>query len=90
MAKFSVPQVGDNPEGWGPTEEPEHLKNVPYAPFSKSEKLGKVADFTAASNQKSHGRLQQAAAPLVFHFMNKEEALPRAPFMIKGNNSVAV
>lgn len=31
-------------DGWGPSEETK--SDVPYAPFSKSDKLGKVADWT--------------------------------------------
>ena len=73
MAKFCVPEVGDNPDGWGPTEEPAHLKNIPYAPFSKSEKLGKVADFTQQSYQKNYGRTHHTAQPLVFNFLPDEE-----------------
>ena len=35
----------DHPDGWGPTTEPDELKGIPYAPFIKGEKLGRIADF---------------------------------------------
>lgn len=78
MAKFCVPVVGDNPEGWGPMEEPAHLKHVPYAPFSKSEKLGKIADFIQPGGfQKQHGRTHHTQAPLVFNFLNNDQVKPK-------------
>lgn len=46
MVGFRTPQVPDNGEGWGPTTVPEELKDVPYAPFGKGDKLGRVSDFT--------------------------------------------
>lgn len=42
---FSIPDVVDNPDGWGPTTEPEHLKGIPYAPFGKGDKVGRISDF---------------------------------------------
>lgn len=48
--KLKVPEIADNPDGWGPPEAAaalqNQLQNVPYAPFSKSDRLGRVADFT--------------------------------------------
>ncbi|KAL6080670.1 Eukaryotic translation initiation factor 3 subunit D [Balamuthia mandrillaris] len=66
MASFNIsylPTISDNPTGWGPTEEsiPESLKRVPYAPFSKSEKLGKAADsFGYKGYRGSHQGSNQA------------------------------
>ncbi|EAU84462.2 eukaryotic translation initiation factor 3 subunit 7 [Coprinopsis cinerea okayama7 len=51
MASFSLPTIHDNPDGgWGPstsTNFPEQFKfkDIPYAPFAKSDKLGRVADW---------------------------------------------
>ncbi|MCO5580485.1 hypothetical protein L7F22_034353 [Adiantum nelumboides] len=48
--KLRVPEIADNQDGWGPPEAAaalhNQLQNVPYAPFSKSDRLGRVADFT--------------------------------------------
>ena len=48
VAAFEVPQVAANDEGWGPQSVPEQLDGVPYAPFGKGDKIGRVSDFTAA------------------------------------------
>ncbi len=48
VASFEVPQVAANESGWGPTTVPEQLDGVPYAPFGKGDKIGRVSDFTAA------------------------------------------
>lgn len=50
---YAVPEIQDNPDGWGPCKEPEHLKDVPFAPFSKGDKLGKAADWTQQAYQKN-------------------------------------
>eukprot|EP00731_Ephydatia_muelleri_P029154 Em0020g798a len=44
--KFALPQLQDNPVGWGPCEVPEQFKDTPYQPFSKDDRLGKVADWS--------------------------------------------
>lgn len=44
---FIPPVIQDNPDGWGPLDEiPEQFKDMPYQPFSKGDRLGKVADWT--------------------------------------------
>eukprot|EP01099_Mayorella_cantabrigiensis_P004656 TRINITY_DN3547_c0_g2_i1.p1 TRINITY_DN3547_c0_g2~~TRINITY_DN3547_c0_g2_i1.p1 ORF type:complete len:540 (-),score=120.21 TRINITY_DN3547_c0_g2_i1:173-1792(-) len=47
---FFVPIINDNPEGWGPVGVPEDFENIPYAPFAKSDKLGKASDWSVQSN----------------------------------------
>jgi len=47
---FFVPVINDNPEGWGPVGVPEDFENIPFAPFSKSDKLGKASDWSVQSN----------------------------------------
>ena len=42
MASFIPPRIQDNPNGWGPNDPPEQFKDLPYAPFSKGDRLGKV------------------------------------------------
>lgn len=40
---FIPPIIQDNPEGWGPLDEiPDQFKDMPYQPFSKGDRLGKV------------------------------------------------
>jgi translation initiation factor 3 subunit D len=50
MAPFSLPPINDNPDGsWGPSSSnmPSEYKfrEIPYAPYSKSDKLGRFADW---------------------------------------------
>ncbi|KAJ3101982.1 hypothetical protein HDU96_009795 [Phlyctochytrium bullatum] len=46
QASFSLPTIQDHPSGWGPSSVPFQLTQIPYAPFSKSDRLGKIADWT--------------------------------------------
>ncbi|KAI8800619.1 eukaryotic translation initiation factor 3 subunit D [Cladochytrium replicatum] len=43
---FVLPIIADNADGWGPPVSADPL-DIPYAPFSKSDRLGKIADWTA-------------------------------------------
>jgi len=44
--RFELGDIEFNDNGWGPTSLPKDLEDVPYAPFSKGDKLGRVADWT--------------------------------------------
>ncbi|MBA0595164.1 eukaryotic translation initiation factor 3 subunit D [Gossypium raimondii] len=90
---FEVGAVPFNPDGWGPPESttatppsttttlPPH---VPYATFSRSERLGRIADFTRsfsssnanASNRPSSGKAGSADSP--FDFSLDLDAFPLA------------
>ncbi|XP_044731758.1 eukaryotic translation initiation factor 3 subunit D [Chrysoperla carnea] len=48
---FKVPPIQDNPLGWGPCELPDQFKDMPYQPFSKGDRLGKISDWTGATFQ---------------------------------------
>lgn len=50
LTAFSLATVNDNQEGWGPNEVPEKYKELPYQKFSKSDRIGKIADWTLASH----------------------------------------
>ncbi|KAI8444690.1 eukaryotic translation initiation factor 3 subunit D [Phakopsora pachyrhizi] len=47
--KFILPNIHDHPDAWGPSPNsiPDQFKDIPYAPFSKSDKLGRVVDWNA-------------------------------------------
>jgi translation initiation factor 3 subunit D len=54
MASFSLPPIHENLDGsWGPSSSnlPEtfKFKDIPYAPYSKSDKLGRFADWNDIS-----------------------------------------
>lgn len=60
MPSFSLPPINDNPDGsWGPSSShpPDQFKfkDIPYAPYSKSDKLGRFADWNdlSADNRQS-------------------------------------
>ncbi|XVF25791.1 hypothetical protein REPUB_Repub13aG0243900 [Reevesia pubescens] len=66
---FEVGAVPFNPDGWGPPDSSTATTattlplNVPFAPFSRSEKLGRIADFTrsfASSNANPSNRPSSA------------------------------
>ena len=50
-ARFEPPFIQDNPSGWGPNTIPAQFRDMPYQPFSKSDRLGKVSDWTGATYQ---------------------------------------
>ena len=45
MAHFVSPTIQANETGWGPSSVPEKYKDMPYQPFSKGDRLGKVSSF---------------------------------------------
>ena len=65
MASFSLPPFHDAPDkGWGPSfsniPEQFKFKDIPYAPFSKSDKLGRFADWNDPAGD---GRQATVGAP---------------------------
>ena len=57
-----MPGIVENEEGWGPTSVPEHLEGVPYAPYGKGDKVGRVSDFTQSGFNKYGG---ECCSPLI-------------------------
>lgn len=49
--KFELPEIPENPEGWGPCFIPEKFADMPYQPFSKTDRIGRVADWTGNTYQ---------------------------------------
>lgn len=43
--EFIAPEIQKNPTGWGPCFMPEQYEDMPYQPFAKSDRIGKVADW---------------------------------------------
>ncbi len=39
---FALTHINDNSDGWGPNNQPEKYKDLPYQKFSKSDRIGKV------------------------------------------------
>jgi len=42
LTSFAALDIQDNPNGWGPCEMPDQFRDMPYQPFSKADRLGKV------------------------------------------------
>ncbi|XP_008554540.1 eukaryotic translation initiation factor 3 subunit D [Microplitis demolitor] len=48
---FQAPAIQNNPDGWGPCELPDQFRDIPYQPFSKGDRLGKISDWTGVAFQ---------------------------------------
>ncbi|KAL8119625.1 eukaryotic translation initiation factor 3 subunit D-like [Apium graveolens] len=64
MVGFEIAAVPYNPDGWGPLDSssnnavlPNHPTNIPFAPFSRSDKLGRIADFTRNNQNPRNNRV---------------------------------
>ncbi|KAJ4964190.1 hypothetical protein NE237_024129 [Protea cynaroides] len=80
MGGFEIGTVPFNPDGWGPPETPaallaNHPSNVPFAPFSRSEKLGRIADWTRNYNNPSRGNKNPSDAVFDFTLDDSSAAL---------------
>ncbi|GJJ68553.1 translation initiation factor 3 subunit D [Entomortierella parvispora] len=47
MSSFILPKVSDTVSGWGPAGLSAQFADIPYAPYSKADKLGRIADWSA-------------------------------------------
>jgi len=72
---FLIPNIVDNPEGWGPCNMPEEHKDIPYAPFSKSDKLGRASDWINQGYSKYNSRFgnQSSGVNNAFNFFANDE-----------------
>ena len=65
MSAFPVPLVEPNSDGWGPSPSaglPQQFSSLPFAPFARSDKLGRCADFTAnAAWQRANRRYAESS-----------------------------
>lgn len=61
MADFALPTIAENADGWGPALDnfPSRYSEIPYAPYAKSDRLGRAADWTSYSGR---GGLRDAEA----------------------------
>ena len=70
--QLKVPHVADNTDGWGPLRGfvmlENQLQNVLYAPFSKNERIGRVADWTRNYNDRPNARSGKESSVFDFVF----------------------
>ncbi|KAG9297961.1 hypothetical protein G9A89_018789 [Geosiphon pyriformis] len=58
---FKLPKIIDNENGWGPSPDmfPEKFRDIPYAPYSKADKLGRIADWSTPEQKEKEGTGRQ-------------------------------
>eukprot|EP01023_Acetabularia_acetabulum_P039174 TRINITY_DN3759_c0_g1_i1.p1 TRINITY_DN3759_c0_g1~~TRINITY_DN3759_c0_g1_i1.p1 ORF type:complete len:505 (+),score=69.71 TRINITY_DN3759_c0_g1_i1:114-1628(+) len=72
VGRFELPQLEDNIGGWGPISAPSHLKDVPFAPYNKGDRLGRASDWTS-QNQGRYRQNQQGTEVFQFSVGEDEE-----------------
>eukprot|EP00958_Prasinococcus_capsulatus_P004332 scaffold401_cov399-Prasinococcus_capsulatus_cf.AAC.16 len=65
--------IAENAEGWGPTAQATKYDNLPYAPFSRSERVGKASDFTSQGFKYDRRYGDRAPTTSVFNFHADQE-----------------
>ncbi|KAM4129066.1 hypothetical protein ACJW30_02G216900 [Castanea mollissima] len=74
--EFEVGEVPFNPDGWGPPDSSNlNLNlpvNVPFAPFSRSDKLGRIADWTRTNYNNPNQNRSKNPSDSVFDFSNDD------------------
>ncbi|CAG8527172.1 6176_t:CDS:10 [Paraglomus brasilianum] len=60
---FTLPEIIDNENGWGPSPVmlPEQFRDIPYAPYSKADKLGRIADWSTPDQREKEATGRQRA-----------------------------
>jgi translation initiation factor 3 subunit D len=60
---FKLPEIIDNDSGWGPSPAmlPEKFRDIPYAPYSKADKLGRIADWSTPEQREKESSGRQRA-----------------------------
>ncbi|KAJ1972317.1 hypothetical protein H4R35_004742 [Dimargaris xerosporica] len=66
LPRFKLPPIADNEDGWGPSasESISGFQDIPYAPYSKADKVGRVANWyedTNADTYQQRGRNRHQA-----------------------------
>lgn len=49
FADFDMPSLQCNADGWGPCGLSDTFRDMPYQPFSKSDRMGKISDWTGSA-----------------------------------------
>jgi len=80
LKKLALFEVNTNPSGWGPTTVPSQFLNRPYAPFNKSEKLWRIADFVRARYGNRYGYRFNEDQDENFHIVDTGKVQPKRPY----------
>ena len=67
--------VHENPSSWGPVGDTQDIGDIPYLPYSKCDKLGRVADWLGTSENKAKGKGQAygAGSSSIFGYQHQED-----------------
>jgi len=68
-AHFVPPVILDNASGWGPCAVPAEFKDIPYQPFSKGDRIGKISDWTGQfqDRNKYHSQFSGGSQYAYYH-----------------------
>eukprot|EP00285_Hemiselmis_virescens_P012595 CAMPEP_0173390824 /NCGR_PEP_ID=MMETSP1356-20130122/16291_1 /TAXON_ID=77927 ORGANISM="Hemiselmis virescens, Strain PCC157" /NCGR_SAMPLE_ID=MMETSP1356 /ASSEMBLY_ACC=CAM_ASM_000847 /LENGTH=104 /DNA_ID=CAMNT_0014348305 /DNA_START=22 /DNA_END=332 /DNA_ORIENTATION=- len=71
-----MPLVQDNENGWGPEPDacPEHLRHLPFAPFSKNDRLGRAVEWggTRERDRRWQKNRTEEPSPFVYEQVDEE------------------
>lgn len=74
---FTLPSLSDNPDGWGPLSDdvPAALADIPYAPFNRSDRLGRISDWNSQRwyNNRWRGKQFGHGMTEVFAYNHKDD-----------------
>src|ERR1700733_15287177 len=60
MSAFKLPPISDSKDTWGPNPADAKLplESIPFAPYSKSDRLGRIADWNEPDGRTNQGANQ--------------------------------
>ncbi|CAH8636852.1 unnamed protein product [Dicrocoelium dendriticum] len=75
LPQFDLLTLHENETGWGPVDIPKEFEGVPYQPFSKDTRLGRVADWSGNVYQdmKSKGRYMSQFSGSQYAYVHDED-----------------
>jgi len=73
-AHFIPPVLQDNNFGWGPCSMPKEFQDIPYQPFSKGDRIGKISDWTGQFQDRNKYQSQFAAGSQFAYYHEADES----------------
>ncbi|XP_066914272.1 eukaryotic translation initiation factor 3 subunit D-like [Clytia hemisphaerica] len=73
-AHFVPPVIQDNSNGWGPCTASNEFKDIPYQPFSKGDRIGKISDWTGQFQDRNKYHSQFAAGNQYAYYHEGDES----------------
>ncbi|XP_057310763.1 eukaryotic translation initiation factor 3 subunit D-like [Hydractinia symbiolongicarpus] len=73
-AHFAPPVIQDNPSGWGPCAVPTEFQDIPYQPFSKGDRIGKISDWTGQFQDRNKYHSQFAGGSQYAYYHEGDES----------------